>query len=321
MAMFTFTTSHELGDNLKQTREGFQRAQSAFWNRVPSELKAENRRRRSLKLPPISWRESSGFIGYVTGSEVTTGRSHGWHFHRHSAVAFDRNQTKAELAELNRILSSHWEEQVVRFMGERFRPSTERGLKIDPLHLAKYISKLGLEIADIGAKSAGKLNRSIWELAESAAAGHGADLDLFASFCLAMKGAKAVQFSDSLLQKLKTLGLRPAAEDGALVDDPTAELVAEIPLDEWRLIRDSGLQGYMLTTLDNGGALDFSAPPDGKWGSGERVELEAIRREEAAERIAIQLASGARGKTRAEKRELRREGWRNQRATKETQTS
>lgn len=257
MLMLTLTASHSAGDDLRAYREAFQSAAG--------------------RLMTSQWSEKRGAAGYVYGAEVTHGRN-GWHYHRHYIVAFDRPISDFEMLLIHDELSIRWRALVVKFMGEHHAPN-EHGLDLRQLNVVDYISKLGLELSDVGAfKRAKNGNVSPWGLLSDTASGHGGAFDNFAHYVRAMKGAKCVQFSNRLLALWKKLGIAHVSEESLADDTIGAALVTEIPISVWRWLRSSGRVYRMLADCDAGNLPDFQTQKP-QWGDGWQVEREAIRDE------------------------------------------
>lgn len=258
LALVTFTTRHAEGDALAELADGFQRAWVRFWQRVPTEEKQERAllseryqrerarwRRGGRKGPepqkPQLFKLSSDLVGSVYGAEVTSGRN-GWHYHRHALVAWSREFSPDERAEWQARAFRWWRECVTREMGAAHEPEEERGLRVDELHAEQYLSKLGLEVSDVGAKR-GKLgSRNQWALLEDAARGDAEALSLIAEFGAAMKGKKSVQASDRLIAHWKSLGWKHVESDEEIDEAEGGELVLEVPALAWSHLRRSGAE-------------------------------------------------------------------------------
>lgn len=282
LAMLTMTLRHDATMSLQSLKDGYQAAHDDFWRKVPAELKERNRWARICCQPTECWKEDSGFVGYLSGTEMTFG-SHGWHYHRHYILAFDRNQKQEEISELMRILNAHWKDCVAKHLPlcvpGRDARGVERGLDLRLLVVADYLAKLGLEVADVGTKVASGGNVTQWGLLSGAASGNGQALDAFAEYVYAMKGSKCIQIGDRLKKHWERLGIDTEDNnDEALADDSKgAVLVLEIPRGAWMRMRCSGRVRQMLEAADAGTLPDLSgeAPWSG-WGDGERAEREAI---------------------------------------------
>lgn len=327
-AMMTLTIRHEQKHTMKQLQEVFQTAWNFFRTRVSTADKLARKDYRSARrdhinsLPitrsekatlrkmgpvyrlPSVW-ERMGHLGNVYGAETTYG-AHGWHYHRHVLLVLNARATKEGLATHREHLAEWWAECVREAMGEDFVPSVERGVKLTHGE-SDYLAKLGLEVSDVGAKQAKNGNLTPWGLGEMAAQGSGQALDAWIEYCEATKARKAVQISDGLMKHWKRLGWRPLPEDGVLADESRgAELIREVTNDQWRLWRQSGL-----VTCDLAAGIEavdarlesYHKPEVPGWGDGDRMLDEMCDRSDAAERYAIDLEAGRRGKTNQERRE------------------
>ena len=232
-----------------------------------------------------------GLVGGVYGAEVTHGQN-GWHYHRHKAIAWDRNATPEDLRRLELRAAQWWQECVRLEMGPEYEPSLERGCKVTASNRDDYLSKLGLEVAAIGTKLADGENRTPWGILQAAAEGDAIGGDLWNEYCAAMQGRKAVQFSQGLIDLWRSLGWRQTAEDAPLAveADPSAALQWEIPGPAWTIIRQKAATCWALEAEDEAEVkrrfmslarlqTDWSHEPD-QWGSGAVLEAEATRVEE-----------------------------------------
>lgn len=312
IALGTFTVSHAAGDGLRYLAEGFQRAWNKFLTRIPTEDKQARAlaRRKRLPKPPTLF-EQFGYLGFVSGAEITWGKANGWHYHRHPLFFFDRPLTEDDRKNFEARSARWWQECVVSEMGERHRPSLERGVTVKRMNREDYISKLGLEVSDVGTKQTKNGNLTPWGLQQSAASGHGEHWSRWSEYCESTKGLKAVQQSDGLRALWMRLGWKPEAEDdGELADESKgAILIRELSQDEWRDLRRTGRVCEVLESDDPIALLSSVLAAHGTpkarsgWGDGERVkELDAWR-PECRKQIAELKRAGLRGETKREKRE------------------
>jgi hypothetical protein len=337
LSLLTLTIRHEAGQPLRALADGFQRAWNRFRTRLPSEkARAKNdpaefwddkaarseARRKSKRImrafgdrfdgydkPPALW-EAAQFIGCVYGAEVTHGEN-GWHYHRHALVAHAENLTDKQLARLQARAAHWWAECVALEMGERHRPDLVHGCRWQLCAAAEqYISKLGLEVSDVGTKTNLK-GRTQWDLLTSAARGNKRSAEHAREYIDAMHGHKAVQASTGLLTHWKSLGWQHAETDEELADESKgARLVIEVPGPAWSELRRDGpalaaalraptpddLRDALRKLTTRG---SWRSKP-GLWGSGGRLALETDLREGARERYAIQTSDGLKRPTDAE---------------------
>ncbi|MCW5950637.1 MAG: hypothetical protein KIT41_14290 [Pyrinomonadaceae bacterium] len=314
MGLLTLTIRHRVGDDLQEIAEGYQRAWNRLTTRVSTIDRIKNRERKLLGEPATNYREQSGWIGGVSGTEVTIG-AHGWHYHRHVAVAFDRNLSEDEMRRVEVAISCHWYECVEAEMGEEHVPAWGIGVTIKQLHLEEYVSKLGLEISDVGRKSS-RAGLTPWGLLEFSAQGDLGSWELLEEYTRVMRGKKCVQFSERLIDLWRKLGWRrDEREDGDLADESVgAELLLEIPPITWARLRKFGRISEVLVTAEDQGVdaareliVSRAGWGDSEWGSGAMVEAEKARVVAARERFAIQSESGVRGIDRETRRSMARD--------------
>lgn len=98
---------------------------------------------------------------YVRAVEVTWGES-GWHLHAHLLVLFPRPLDDEELSCLRARLATTW--AAAYDDAPAWRPSLERGVDVSTSSAARYLTKLGLEVADASKKRAKSANR--WSMAQ-----------------------------------------------------------------------------------------------------------------------------------------------------------
>lgn len=323
LALNTYTIRHSDKHTLQELADGFQAAWYKFKNRLPKELIFQRRDRKNQNLRRIrngeeplphikSFFEEADYLGGVYGQEVTHG-ANGWHLHRHEVAAFARNLSDEERENFEAQARRWWAECVADAMGLEFVP-TERGFSCDALHVADYISKLGLEVADVGTKTARNGSSTQWGLMYEASRGDWESVHLLGEYSCTMKGRKCIQFADKLRKLWVAFGMQPLeVDDGALVEDRTAELLLEIPDAAWSALRRTGALARLLAETDSAKVLEGlrkTVPSEAwesrAWGSGERVEFERDRRAEHTERLSIQAADGLRNPTRVEARGIAR---------------
>lgn len=291
VAMMTLTVRHKEGDSLQDLQDGYQRAWDRFWRTRPTLDREEARqaKRGTLRGPLIP--TFDGIIGGVHGVEVTHGQN-GWHYHRHKALAFDSNRSPEQLQRLQMRAAIWWNECVAREMGEGNAPSLERGCVVTESHRDDYLSKLGLEVSDVGVKESKNGNRSHWGILAAAAEGDAIGRDLWAEYAAAMHGRKLVQFSQGLIDHWRELGWRQKASDAVLAVEAEkgAELSLEIPGPAWTVIRQTGAAVWALAAEEPAEVLqrfrqlarcDADWRPIEGWGTGKET---ALRRDMARER-------------------------------------
>jgi len=268
MMMLSLTLRHDDSMSLRELRDGLQAAHNDFWRLVPQMWK-------DMRIKG-TWKEHHGFIGYVSGTEVTHG-SNGWHPHRHYLLAFDDSKDGETVKQLREVFMDHWRRCVVKHLGMRCLPS-KHGLDLRPLRLAEYLSKLGLEISDVGVKEAKCGNQTPWGLLAEMAEGSGIALDKFAEYSSAMKGAKCVQFSEDLKSHWERLGAPQAECEADLADDSIgAVMVFEMTRAQWFKLRNTGRVRDFLDRCDGGELPMFPENQAPGWGDQERAIEQAER--------------------------------------------
>jgi hypothetical protein len=328
LVLNTYTIRHQDGQPLEEIADGFQRAWNRFKTRIPTRTKEARRLARAGLLPLLcecgnagcggcrsalfveTPAEKVGAIGGVYGAEVTHGRN-GWHYHRHEVLALDRNVTPDEIAEFAREQGAWWAECVAIEMGPEFVPSVERGFDSKRLNVAEYLSKLGLEVSDVGVKKAKVGNDTPWGILQAAAEGDLLALEYAGEYARAMKGRKCVQFSERLLERWQALGWKHDPNETELADESKgARIVLEVPAPAWSQLRRSGglVQALQLPSVPEMTAALRALAPAGwealeAWGDGARVEFEEDRARDLAEDYAVRTEGGGKRETPQARRE------------------
>src|SRR6185295_3091841 len=230
-------------------------------------------------------------IGGVYGVEVTHG-ANGWHIHRHEVLAFACDLSTSERRRFEGRAAVWWAECVAKALGESRRPTWRRGLRVDVLHDARYIAKLGLEVADVGIKRSSH-NRTQWDLLYEAAEGDAEALDLAADYVRSMRGRKAVQFSERLMSTWQRWGWRSVPDEELAAGPAGAPLALEVPDPSWLAIRASSAvcEALDLEELRDVQRKLVELGPEWRggqhWGNGRRVRLDAAKNDQARERRAL----------------------------------
>lgn len=218
--MLTLTVRHAMGDDLQRIRKGVANA----WRALQSGKHW------------IALKATTGLRGYVRALEVTHG-ANGWHPHLHVLLLLPPMAPRA-IAALRARLSARWQSAVARTLGVDHVPNDHLGCDLRLAHEADYITKLGLEISDMGTKHGRSGNRSPWEIAEDYAAGRdAADGALWRAYAEGMKGARMLTWSKGL-RHAAGLGVEPTDEQ--IVDDEErAAAVCVFMMDShvWDIVR------------------------------------------------------------------------------------
>lgn len=219
--MLTLTVRHAIGHDLRMLRKGVAHA----W-RLMQSGKQWQAMKHQLKL-----------TGTVRALEVTHGKKHGYHPHLHVLLLLPQMAPDA-IAALRARLSVRWQSAVGRAIGEDFVGNDKNGCDLRPAHEADYITKLGLEISDVGTKAGRGGNRSPWEVAaDFAATGDCDDGDIWQQYAKGIKGARMLTWSRGLRA---AAGLGVEATDDEIVEGEEADVPDRFVMStvQWREIRD-----------------------------------------------------------------------------------
>lgn len=236
--MLSLTVRHALGDDLKEVRKGVAHA----WRLLQSG-KHWQYLKREIKL-----------VGTVRALEVTHGE-HGWHPHLHVLLLVPEMKP-AQVTALRARLSARWTSAVDRALGRAHVPIDHLGTNLVPAHKADYITKLGLEISDVGNKAGRKGNRTPWEIA----ADYGVedlprDAALWKHYAHSMRGARMLTWSRGLR---KAAGLGKEATDIEIVRQEealAAVAVLVIPAKVWDYIRNGAVWNLLWAAEQGDNAL------------------------------------------------------------------
>ncbi len=273
----TLTLPHDEGDALRPMRKHV----AGSWQRCIS------------GAPWRRWQSALGVLGLVRAMEVTHGPN-GWHCHLHVAIYTRVELTAGQLAEFQAWLYARWCRYIVRPTkeGKVFRaPSLEHGVRVEPLHAAEYLSKMGLEVSGHWTKEGREGHRTPLQilrdvLLTSDELARRRDVALWREWGRGMRGARQLTYSRGLAKLAKHYALELAADDAALEDTQTElELGAastakpapapdvEVHMftrDEWaQIIRSRSSVRIRLALLEVGAA------PCEEWGERIQVILDA----------------------------------------------
>lgn len=244
--MMTLTVRHSAQDNVKELRQGLTRSMQLF--QQGSDWSALCRRH--------------GIVGLVRAFEVTHGE-HGWHPHHHVLVFLERPLSDEERRALRNALSLRWRRVVVKSeLGEPHEPDDRHGCCLTPIRQSDYLSKLGLEMADVFTKMGrGKVSRTPLQIAYDILVhrGRSADVALWREYATGMKGAHFLSYTKAIQEMRKALSLRATDEDLAAQEDgpPEAEpeCVAIIRGARWYTVcRVGGARERILSEAERAGA-------------------------------------------------------------------
>lgn len=201
-----------------------------------------------------------GVVGRIVATEITHGEANGWHPHFHELWFFDR--AGVDLVKLQAELFRMWRKACLKFgLGA---PSRKHGVVVqDGSRAAQYVSKLSDkewtladEIAKASSKNGRKASRSAWQLLDcmvdpEATPQHQKRAEaLFREYAEATKGRRQLVWSPGLKKRYAIADLDDAELCAQVEED--AVLIAQIPLDVWRLIRLQRMQVHILNAVQHG---------------------------------------------------------------------
>lgn len=244
VVMMTLTIRHSACDDLRTLLDGITRS--------IKELQQGN--------PWLKIQKKFGIFGLVRAFEITHGQ-HGWHPHHHVLIFLNRPLSGEEMKALRDAMSSRWHQEVVESgLGEPHAPDDVHGCVITSVRDSKYLSKLGLEMADIFTKKGrDEGSRTPMQLAYDILRyeGREEDIRLWKSYTSAIKGKKFLNFTKSIQQMRKALGLRAKDKDLAAAEesDGPPKVVVSIPAAAWRVVcQVRGARERVLTAAERWGA-------------------------------------------------------------------
>ena len=209
-----------------------------------------------------AFRRRYGIVGVARAFEVTHGQ-HGWHPHLHVLIFLERPVSDEERKVLRDALAARWRRVVLKSgLGELHEPDDQHGCCLTPIRQSDYLSKLGLEIADVYTKRGrGKESRTPLQIAHDILVHNGrrADVALWREYVVAIKGTYFLTFSKEIQKLRKLLGLRATEEELAAQEDGPPEVepvcVASIGGPRWyTLCRVRGARERILTRAELTGA-------------------------------------------------------------------
>lgn len=165
--LLTLTIRHSDGDELSVMLKGLAKCWSKLW---------ESRAGQAL-------REHVSLEHYIRAFECTFADypANGWHPHLHVLAFVNREYCESERQAIELEITERWKSIVLQVLGERFVPDDAHAIDLTLSTDAKYIVKLGLEVASIVTKkkhSSGE-HRTTWQIAEDAARGDNASQGLW----------------------------------------------------------------------------------------------------------------------------------------------
>lgn len=242
--MPTFTIPHGRQDRLSGTL-----------NLIKDALRWMARHRQYKQL-----QERLGVQGRIIATEINHGEANGWHPHFHELWFFEGSCVDA--AQLEEDLYHLWKAACLRYdLGE---PSRKHGVVVqDGSHAASYVSKMGDsewtladEMAKSNAKNGRRSNRSFWQLIdchmdENATTQHrNRAKQLIIEYAEATKGKKVLTWTPGLKKRYAVTEMTD--EELAAQQEEEAVFIADIPLDDWRIVVRNNLEAVILDVCLNG---------------------------------------------------------------------
>jgi DNA-binding TFAR19-related protein (PDSD5 family) len=204
--------------------------------------------------------------GRIIATEVTHGEANGWHPHFHELWFFEVGGV--DVAALEEALYGLWVKACRKFGLDE--PSRRHGVVVqDGAQAAKYVSKMGDkgwtladEMAKANAKSGRQGNRSFWQLIDCAIDDDATPQHrnrakrLIEEYEQATKGRRALVWTPGLKKRFAVVEMT----DEELAEQVEAEavLIAEIPLEDWKVITRHRLESVVLDACLNGREAVFS---------------------------------------------------------------
>jgi hypothetical protein len=165
--LLTLTIRHTDGDELSVMLRGLAKCWSKLWEgRAGQALRAKVRLEHYIRAFECT------FADYP---------ANGWHPHLHVLAFVNREYVESERQAIELEITERWKGIVRQVLGDRFVPDDEHAIDLTLSTDAKYIVKLGLEVASIVTKkkhSSGE-HRTTWQIAEDAARGSNASQGLW----------------------------------------------------------------------------------------------------------------------------------------------
>lgn len=205
-------------------------------------------------------KERLAVAGRIIATEITHGEANGWHPHFHELWFFELSGV--DVAKLEQELYDLWAKACEKFdLGE---PSRKHGVVVqDGSQAAQYVAKMGDkawtladEIAKANAKSGRKASRSFWQLIdcymdESASTQHrNRAKQLILEYVEATKDKKALTWTPGLKKRYAVVEMTD--EELAAQQEEEAVLIAEISLDDWKVITKNRIEAVILDACLNG---------------------------------------------------------------------
>lgn len=208
--MLTLTVRHGVKDAFGRVLQGANEAWKLF---------NQGREWKPLK-------DSWGIVGFTRALETTHGEN-GWHPHHHILVYLENPFSDEQIEALRVVLSARWQRAVgASLLGASHLPDDVHGCDLRPVHVVDYLSKLGLEMVDLGTKQGRKGSRTPFQIAADVVAAGGRkekDVALWREYCSGIAGARFLSHTAAIQAMRKELGLRATDEEVAAQEEPERE--------------------------------------------------------------------------------------------------
>jgi len=259
VSLLTLTIRHHQGHRLAPMVKKLQKAQRALWNRL---------NRQTKRLGGKSQCEAWGLVGTVRALETTSGQN-GWHPHAHTLICWESPKKKAELAEVEKLVSSVWRECVRKYVGAEHEPDMAHGVDLrGGASAGAYLLKLAFEASDpvakVGREINGEKGRSPFQLLDDAGKvdGDGDPLDekagqLFLEFVAAMKGARLFEYSrrGDFKRNLRRLAKQDEEKTDEELAGDRGSAVLSLTAETWaRVAGKRGARAKLLSMVEHAGA-------------------------------------------------------------------
>ena len=250
ICMATFTVGHKLKDPLARTMRVLKTSYHGMFSG------------RGAKR----FYDAYGIVGGVRAFEVTHGALNGWHPHIHTLFISETPFNAPRASEMFIALAPRWVNEVERAGGYA---TMDRGVNVmyGDRSLIHYIDKSGQHITrvcldnspinEVGrtpAKKGHDGGRTLWQLLADYVRGDIAAGELWIVAQAELKGTRQLLPSNSI----RALMIDPDAlrDDIAGIDERRADdiILAQLSLDDWRLVHRWGLRGQLLEQARQGGS-------------------------------------------------------------------
>lgn len=202
-----------------------------------------------------AWREAVGYIGRITGNEVTWGEASGWHPHQHLLFITRHPISEPSLWRLWEATAALRELVVNR---GAFDVKRVDGGRLTTSHVARYVTKPGwgvaAELAASGEKLAMTGRYSPFELLAEVERSGDADLaDRFREYVEASQGVALLRWSQGLRAALGVTTESVSDEEAANETEADTTVVYVFERSEWLDVVAAGARLELLRVADRDG--------------------------------------------------------------------